>query len=154
MEECSANKPWNKGNFCVTVFSWITIIIYLLLLSNFRKEGFYFTQYLIVISFFMYMMKDSSLLYFILEGNLSLHEAFFSPWRVVEEGGIDPLLRGLYYYPSKALLSQHYYINQNCGWKVQRSLQIMANQGDQQWACYFNNYFLRCQCPEKQWIQT
>ncbi|CAG9821890.1 unnamed protein product [Phaedon cochleariae] len=30
------------------------------------------------------------------EGHLPLSKAFFSPWRVVEEGGIDPLLRGLF----------------------------------------------------------
>lgn len=30
------------------------------------------------------------------EGNLPLHKAFFSPYRIVEEGGIDPLLRGLF----------------------------------------------------------
>ncbi|XP_050402018.1 peroxidasin homolog, partial [Patella vulgata] len=30
------------------------------------------------------------------EGNLPLHKAFFSPYRILEEGGIDPLLRGLY----------------------------------------------------------
>lgn len=30
------------------------------------------------------------------EGNLPLHKAFFAPYRVVEEGGIDPLLRGLF----------------------------------------------------------
>ncbi|KAB7496423.1 Peroxidasin-like protein, partial [Armadillidium nasatum] len=30
------------------------------------------------------------------EGHLPLHKAFFSPWRIVEEGGIDPLLRGLF----------------------------------------------------------
>lgn len=35
------------------------------------------------------------------EGNLPLHKAFFSPWRVVEEGGIDPLLRGLYTIAAK-----------------------------------------------------
>lgn len=29
------------------------------------------------------------------EGHLPLHKAFFSPWRIVDEGGIDPLLRGL-----------------------------------------------------------
>lgn len=28
------------------------------------------------------------------EGHLPLSKAFFSPWRVVEEGGVDPLLRG------------------------------------------------------------
>ncbi|KAK3090062.1 hypothetical protein FSP39_008890 [Pinctada imbricata] len=30
------------------------------------------------------------------EGNLPLHKAFFSPYKILEEGGIDPLLRGLY----------------------------------------------------------
>ena len=30
------------------------------------------------------------------EGNVPLHKAFFSPYRIVEEGGIDPLLRGLF----------------------------------------------------------
>lgn len=29
-------------------------------------------------------------------GNLPLHKAFFSPYRLVEEGGIDPLIRGLF----------------------------------------------------------
>lgn len=31
----------------------------------------------------------------IAEGNLLLREAFFAPWRITEEGGIDPILRGL-----------------------------------------------------------
>lgn len=35
------------------------------------------------------------------EGHLPLHKAFFSPWRVVDEGGVDPLLRGLYVVPAK-----------------------------------------------------
>uniref|UniRef100_A0A3P8UDY7 Peroxidasin n=1 Tax=Cynoglossus semilaevis TaxID=244447 RepID=A0A3P8UDY7_CYNSE len=30
------------------------------------------------------------------QGHISLHRAFFSPFRIVNEGGIDPLLRGLY----------------------------------------------------------
>ena len=30
------------------------------------------------------------------EGNIQLHKAFFSPYRVVEEGGIDPILRGFF----------------------------------------------------------
>ena len=30
------------------------------------------------------------------QGNLPLHKAFFSPERVVTEGGIDPVLRGLF----------------------------------------------------------
>ncbi|XP_014669845.1 PREDICTED: peroxidasin homolog [Priapulus caudatus] len=32
----------------------------------------------------------------IAEGNLPLHKAFFSPHRLVDEGGVDPLLRGLF----------------------------------------------------------
>ncbi|XP_060535889.1 peroxidasin isoform X2 [Cylas formicarius] len=38
------------------------------------------------------------------EGHLPLHKAFFSPWRIVEEGGIDPLLRGMYVAPAKKKL--------------------------------------------------
>uniref|UniRef100_A0A8C9FDW3 Peroxidasin n=1 Tax=Pavo cristatus TaxID=9049 RepID=A0A8C9FDW3_PAVCR len=30
------------------------------------------------------------------QGHLPLHKAFFSPFRIVNEGGIDPLLRGLF----------------------------------------------------------
>uniref|UniRef100_A0A669BZZ4 Peroxidasin n=1 Tax=Oreochromis niloticus TaxID=8128 RepID=A0A669BZZ4_ORENI len=30
------------------------------------------------------------------QGHISLHRAFFSPFRIVNEGGIDPLLRGLF----------------------------------------------------------
>ncbi|XP_077991222.1 peroxidasin homolog [Glandiceps talaboti] len=37
------------------------------------------------------------------EGNLPLHKAFFSPYRVVDEGGIDPILRGLFGSPAKEL---------------------------------------------------
>ncbi|XP_032877568.1 peroxidasin homolog isoform X1 [Amblyraja radiata] len=35
------------------------------------------------------------------QGHLSLHKAFFSPFRIVNEGGIDPLLRGLFAVPGK-----------------------------------------------------
>lgn len=35
------------------------------------------------------------------EGDLALHRAFFAPWRLVEEGGLDPLLRGLFASPGK-----------------------------------------------------
>lgn len=37
-------------------------------------------------------------------GNLPLHRAFFSPYRLVEEGGIDPLLRGLFGVAAKKQL--------------------------------------------------
>lgn len=35
------------------------------------------------------------------EGHLPLHKAFFASWRLVEEGGVDPLLRGLFTVPAK-----------------------------------------------------
>ncbi|XP_042897805.1 peroxidasin [Parasteatoda tepidariorum] len=35
------------------------------------------------------------------EGNLPLRKAFFAPFRLVEEGGMDPLFRGLVYAPAK-----------------------------------------------------
>ncbi|XP_071965528.1 peroxidasin homolog isoform X2 [Antedon mediterranea] len=36
-------------------------------------------------------------------GHIPLHKAFFSPFRIVEEGGIDPILRGLYGTPAKEI---------------------------------------------------
>ncbi|XP_069810187.1 peroxidasin homolog isoform X1 [Dendropsophus ebraccatus] len=35
------------------------------------------------------------------QGHLPLHKAFFSPFRLIQEGGIDPLLRGLFGVPGK-----------------------------------------------------
>ncbi|XP_055490066.1 peroxidasin homolog isoform X2 [Leucoraja erinacea] len=35
------------------------------------------------------------------EGHLPLHKAFFSPFRLIQEGGIDPLLRGLFAFAGK-----------------------------------------------------
>uniref|UniRef100_H2ZDY5 Cell adhesion molecule-related/down-regulated by oncogenes n=1 Tax=Ciona savignyi TaxID=51511 RepID=H2ZDY5_CIOSA len=35
------------------------------------------------------------------QGNLNLHQAFFAPFRIVHEGGIDPLIRGLIAKPMK-----------------------------------------------------
>ncbi|KAE8749096.1 hypothetical protein FOCC_FOCC004265, partial [Frankliniella occidentalis] len=35
------------------------------------------------------------------EGHLPLGKAFFSPWRLVVEGGVDPLLRGFIHTPAK-----------------------------------------------------
>ncbi|XP_070796250.1 peroxidasin-like [Pituophis catenifer annectens] len=35
------------------------------------------------------------------QGHVPLHKAFFSPFRIIQEGGIDPLLRGLFGVPGK-----------------------------------------------------
>ncbi|XP_017485563.1 PREDICTED: peroxidasin, partial [Rhagoletis zephyria] len=35
------------------------------------------------------------------QGHLSLHKAFFAPWRIAYEGGVDPLLRGMFSVPAK-----------------------------------------------------
>nr|CAD7588585.1 unnamed protein product [Timema genevievae] len=35
------------------------------------------------------------------EGDVPLHKAFFAPWRLIQEGGVDPLLRGLFTVPAK-----------------------------------------------------
>lgn len=35
------------------------------------------------------------------QGHLELHKAFFAPWRLVHEGGVDPLLRGMFSVPAK-----------------------------------------------------
>lgn len=40
------------------------------------------------------------------EGNLDLRDAFFSPELIINEGGIDPILRGLAYAPSQQLDSK------------------------------------------------
>lgn len=37
----------------------------------------------------------------IAQGHLELHKAFFAPWRLVHEGGVDPLLRGMFSVPAK-----------------------------------------------------
>uniref|UniRef100_A0A674NMP3 Peroxidasin n=1 Tax=Takifugu rubripes TaxID=31033 RepID=A0A674NMP3_TAKRU len=41
----------------------------------------------------------------IAQGHVSLHRAFFSPFRIVNEGGIDPLLRGLFGVAGKMRVS-------------------------------------------------
>lgn len=35
------------------------------------------------------------------QGHLPLHKAFFAPWRLVYEGGVDPLMRGMFLVPAK-----------------------------------------------------
>ncbi|XP_033149355.1 peroxidasin [Drosophila busckii] len=35
------------------------------------------------------------------QGHLPLHKAFFAPWRLAYEGGVDPLLRGMLAVPAK-----------------------------------------------------
>ena len=43
------------------------------------------------------------------EGNLPLSKAFFAPWRLIQEGGVDPILRGL--FASAAKLNQPTQVN-------------------------------------------
>lgn len=38
------------------------------------------------------------------QGNLQLHKAFFAPWRLVYEGGVDPLMRGMFAAAAKLKL--------------------------------------------------
>ncbi|XP_061393833.1 peroxidasin [Musca vetustissima] len=40
----------------------------------------------------------------ITQGHLPLHKAFFAPWRLVYEGGVDPLMRGMFATPAKLKL--------------------------------------------------
>jgi len=40
------------------------------------------------------------------EGPLPLHEAFFAPERLLAEGGVDPILRGLFAFPLKQPMSE------------------------------------------------
>lgn len=35
------------------------------------------------------------------QGHLLLRDAFFAPWRLVDEGGVDPLIRGMFMTPAK-----------------------------------------------------
>ncbi|KYN39975.1 Peroxidasin [Trachymyrmex septentrionalis] len=40
------------------------------------------------------------------QGPLNLRDAFFAPWRLVEEGGVDPLIRGMYVTAAKLKLPE------------------------------------------------
>nr|XP_014349544.1 PREDICTED: eosinophil peroxidase [Latimeria chalumnae] len=33
--------------------------------------------------------------------SIALHKSFFSPWRIIQEGGIDPVIRGVIFSPAK-----------------------------------------------------
>ncbi|XP_035287438.1 thyroid peroxidase [Anguilla anguilla] len=39
--------------------------------------------------------------------SLSLHQSFFSPWRLLREGGLDPVLRGMLGKPAMAVTPDH-----------------------------------------------
>lgn len=42
------------------------------------------------------------------EGNIPLHRAFFAPDRLLNEGGVDPLMRGMFASPAKQLKSDQF----------------------------------------------
>ena len=42
-----------------------------------------------------------SFINFCIQGDLPLGKAFFSPWRIIEEGGVDALMRGMWASPAK-----------------------------------------------------
>ncbi|XP_069742281.1 thyroid peroxidase isoform X2 [Narcine bancroftii] len=44
--------------------------------------------------------------------SINLHETFFSPWRIIREGGLDPLLRGLLAKPAKRQVSNQIMIEE------------------------------------------
>ncbi|XP_068792535.1 thyroid peroxidase [Struthio camelus] len=56
--------------------------------------------------------------------NLHLHEVFFSPWRLVKEGGLDPLLRGLLAHSAK-LQVQDQLLNE----ELTEKLFVLSNNG-------------------------
>ncbi|NWR49516.1 PERT peroxidase, partial [Regulus satrapa] len=56
--------------------------------------------------------------------NLHLHEVFFSPWRLIKEGGLDPLIRGLLAHPAK-LQVQDQLLNE----ELTEKLFVLSNNG-------------------------
>lgn len=57
------------------------------------------------------------------EGNLPLHKAFFAPFRLIEEGGIDPILRGLFGVAAKRLVPGEFLNSE-----LTERLFVMANE--------------------------
>ncbi|XP_065257111.1 thyroid peroxidase [Emys orbicularis] len=56
--------------------------------------------------------------------NLHMHEVFFSPWRLIKEGGLDPLLRGILAKSAK-LLMQDQIMNE----ELTERLVVLSNNG-------------------------
>ncbi|NXM64697.1 PERT peroxidase, partial [Illadopsis cleaveri] len=56
--------------------------------------------------------------------NLHLHEVFFSPWRLIKEGGLDPLIRGILAHPAK-LQVQDQLLNE----ELTEKLFVLSNNG-------------------------
>uniref|UniRef100_A0ACB8GDZ1 Uncharacterized protein n=1 Tax=Sphaerodactylus townsendi TaxID=933632 RepID=A0ACB8GDZ1_9SAUR len=56
--------------------------------------------------------------------NLNLHEVFFAPWRLIKEGGLDPLLRGMLATAAK-LQVQDQLLNE----ELTRKLFVLSNNG-------------------------
>ncbi|XP_025057452.1 peroxidasin homolog isoform X2 [Alligator sinensis] len=67
------------------------------ILNAFATAAFRFGHTLI--NPFLYRLNES--FQPIRQGHVRLHKAFFSPFRIMQEGGIDPLLRGLFGIPGK-----------------------------------------------------
>ncbi|ESN93121.1 hypothetical protein HELRODRAFT_89299 [Helobdella robusta] len=67
----------------------------------------------------------------IIWGNLPLHKAFFAPFRIIEEGGIDPILRGLFGVAAKKLVSGEFLNSE-----LTEKLFVMANEVAQDLAAF------------------
>jgi len=59
-----------------------------------------------------------------------LHQAFFSPWRMIKEGGVDPIIRGYFY--QRKLNSKHL-----CFFTIDNCLQSIIEV----FQCWFSSSF-------------
>ncbi|MBN3301551.1 PERT peroxidase, partial [Amia calva] len=56
--------------------------------------------------------------------SVSLHQTFFSPWRLIREGGLDPVIRGLMVMPALAVTPDHL-MNE----ELTKKLSVLSNPG-------------------------
>ena len=59
------------------------------------------------------------------EGHLPLRDSYFAPERVINEGGIDPLLRGFVYQPAQEIDAKVFYFTCSA---LQRSIIVVSIQ--------------------------